>query len=190
MARFVKNPGIGRGYHQADEREFSCVKCGNTFTARRSDVLYCETCKILRKRERSALSERTLAGKCPDCGKEITRKSGRCRECAVKAGSYVFTGESNPFWKGGQTNHRGYIRIKNPDPNGRPRYIGEHVLVWEKANGPVPQNWDVHHLNGIKSDNRLENLFAMSKSDHHSDHHQFYEARIHELEQKLREASF
>ncbi len=34
----------------------------------------------------------------------------------------------------------------------------EHVLVWERAFGPVPPGYSVHHRNGKLADNRLENL--------------------------------
>lgn len=61
-------------------------------------------------------------------------------------------------------------------------------MVWEKANGPLPRNWVVHHLNGIKTDNSVENLVAMPRQYHHSHPRQAieaYEKRIRELERLL-----
>ena len=42
----------------------------------------------------------------------------------------------------------------------------EHRVVWERANGKVSLDYVVHHINGIKSDNRLENLVAIPKNKH------------------------
>jgi hypothetical protein len=47
------------------------------------------------------------------------------------------------------------------------KYRGEHIIVWEQAhNKTLPKNWVVHHINGIKSDNRIENLTAMARNKH------------------------
>lgn len=47
-------------------------------------------------------------------------------------------------------------------------YVFEHILVWESAHGAIPKGWVIHHLNGTKSDNRLENLQALSTRKHHA----------------------
>ncbi len=49
--------------------------------------------------------------------------------------------------------------------NGK-RWIGEHVHVYEHVYGPVPQGYEVHHKNGIRDDNRIENLEALPKPTH------------------------
>ena len=41
-----------------------------------------------------------------------------------------------------------------------------HVMVWEAHNGPVPDGFDVHHINEDKQDNRVENLHCVSKVEH------------------------
>jgi DNA-binding NtrC family response regulator len=43
----------------------------------------------------------------------------------------------------------------------------EHILVFEEKTGvSVPANCCIHHLNGIKTDNRIENLCMMSVGAH------------------------
>jgi predicted DNA-binding protein YlxM (UPF0122 family) len=41
-----------------------------------------------------------------------------------------------------------------------------HRYVWENEKGKIPDNWDIHHINEIKSDNRIENLECLPKSEH------------------------
>jgi len=44
--------------------------------------------------------------------------------------------------------------------------VYEHRVVWEDANGPIPPGHHVHHRNGNKLDNRLENLELLTHGDH------------------------
>jgi tellurite resistance-related uncharacterized protein len=64
-------------------------------------------------------------------------------------------------WKGGRCNKNGYILVYKPNhpfckSDG---YIYEHRLVMEKHLGRYlkPKEY-IHHKNGIKDDNRIENL--------------------------------
>lgn len=42
----------------------------------------------------------------------------------------------------------------------------EHRLVAEMAYGAIPNGYQVHHINGIRSDNRAINLQVLSNRDH------------------------
>lgn len=84
----------------------------------------------------------------------------------------------------------GYIEIRKPEhPRGKNRkYVAEHILVWEQFNHTyLPSNYIIHHINGIKDDNRIENLLALPKEKHHIHLlNQQLQNRIRELENKLK----
>ena len=92
-------------------------------------------------------------------------------------------------WKGGKRKTKaGYVHVWVNDPNHKRggRYIFEHRLIWESTNGPLPRGWIIHHINGIKDDNRLVNLVACHKRDHAS-MWRFVCAHIQHLERELAE---
>lgn len=45
-----------------------------------------------------------------------------------------------------------------------------HVYVWEKYNGEIPKGYQIHHINGNKDDNSIENLQMLSSFEHHHGH--------------------
>ena len=50
------------------------------------------------------------------------------------------------------------------------KHAYEHRVLWEKHFGQIPEGHHVHHKNGDKRDNRLENLELLSSFEHHSHH--------------------
>ena len=89
------------------------------------------------------------------------------------------SGENNPMWKGGKRGHsKGYMLIlnkKHPLCN-KSGYVYEHRLVMEKHIGRYLRPEErVHHINGIKNDNRIKNLVLFkSDSAHNSIHREVH----------------
>lgn len=115
---------------------------------------------------------------CEWCNDEFvafpTRKSQRwcSRSCTSKANpggrKSMPRGVLNPAWKGGRyVAPKGYVMVYAPDHpectgstrKSERRYVLEHRLVMEKHLGRYLEKTErVHHLNGDKTDNRIENL--------------------------------
>lgn len=100
-------------------------------------------------------------------------------------------GEKAHSWNGGvRTTTKGYRQVLSPN---HPRadgcgYVMEHILVWERETGvSVPENCCIHHLNGNKSDNRIQNLCMMQHTAHTVFHHTGAK-RSEQTKQKIRES--
>lgn len=87
------------------------------------------------------------------------------------------SGENHYHWKGGiKFNSEGYRLIKSPNHpfHDKQGYVAEHRLVVEKHLGRYLTKLEViHHINEVKTDNRIENLYLFSKRWQHCVYHRF-----------------
>jgi hypothetical protein len=82
-------------------------------------------------------------------------------------------GENNPNYGGGKyIDDKGYVRILNPDHRYNIKgYVYEHRLVFESYLDRHLEPWEtVHHINEIKTDNRVDNLFLCTVPEHSAIH--------------------
>lgn len=128
-----------------------CTKCNKEFipTSRHAK---CPECRYY---ERKNLCE---------CGNEKAFASKVCLICSGK----LQQKELNGRWRGGKTTHKkGYVLIRNTDhPRSKANsgYVFEHILVMEDSLGRhLLPGENVHHINGIRDDNRIENLELWTK---------------------------
>lgn len=81
--------------------------------------------------------------------------------------------ELNGNWRGGRSLKDGYVILRMPEhPNAFPNgYFPEHRLVMEKKLGRYLEQAEVvHHINGNKQDNRIENLVVTTHHLHGKEH--------------------
>jgi hypothetical protein len=94
---------------------------------------------------------------------------GVCRKCMYRK---MRRSRSN---KGSMVDCDGYVRVSGCQDHPRANRSGqvyEHILVMEDHLGrAIGCDEQVHHVNGDPSDNRIENLRVLSRSEHFVEHH-------------------
>lgn len=162
---------FGKDSHAKDGLRYSCKECHNQ--SQRN--------KIRKKVEFT----------CESCGdtKEVDyytnqrRKYNFCLNCVSKK---TQIGVRKPRGDSSYISSDGYKLIKcdgDYDSSGRTRYRREHVLVMEnnigrKLNTSRGGNGEqVHHIDGDKLNNKIDNLLLCKNTKHHKD----VDCQLHEL---------
>lgn len=122
---------------------------------------------------RSCFEEKTRKPKiitqCPVCSAIVKSFPSNPKICCSYKCSGIYLKQQRT---GAVVTSNGYRLVKTYGPRANNKgYEFEHRLVMEKALGRLlHKNEVVHHINGIKNDNRIENLTILTKSEHSSLH--------------------
>jgi len=166
-----------------------CYECSRIAMRKHTDIETLPNGSVIYWNERRSLGrDAEIPVQCGICGQirtmpayQIPRSgfTGYCVDCAR-------TGYRSHFWKGGRFRHpSGYFLVRlTPD---HPLYdmaddhhlVPEHRLIMAEHIGrPLRDDEIVHHRNGIKDDNRLENLELLARRLHHTG----FQSNEHEAE--------
>ena len=156
--------------------DITCKQCSVCFSVRFKSELYRQFCSHKCADiywSRKHIKARPIKP-CVICGKQVKgcrpAEIIRNRCCSNKcAGIYsskhgLKRGENNGRWKGGISIYNGYFTMNINKTAIHRKIMEEHIgkkLAKEEC---------VHHLNGNKTDNRIENLVIMTNAEH-SRHH-------------------
>ena len=136
----------------------ACAYCKTVFQPKNSTAKYCSMpCR------NADIKKPPISKECPACKSTFQtrwQKQVCCSQTCARAHDSARLGNGN--WKGGRNKiNTGYWKVlakDHPaaDKNG---YVLEHRIVLEKQMGRYLHDRErVHHKNGVRDDNRLENL--------------------------------
>lgn len=107
---------------------------------------------------------------------EIRKRNPRfcSRQCSGKVNPARFL-PGNKHWNfktGRRIDGDGYVKILDrSNPRAKSGYVLEHILIMEEHLGrQLTKDEVVHHINEVRTDNRLENLELMTRAEHVSHH--------------------
>jgi hypothetical protein len=73
------------------------------------------------------------------------------------------------------SNHSNTLNLKEGNMSANVIYTTDYRELWIHHNGPIPKDdqgrsFEIHHINGNRNDNRLENLKCVSIQEHYDIH--------------------
>ncbi|WP_109527173.1 MULTISPECIES: HNH endonuclease [Nocardia] len=155
------NPGCHkRGPRVAVER--SCVECGHAYAPRSNTQKWCSVaCSGARRRRAKRACEN------PDCDRTSTTSGRYCSTCASRL--YRWGGFERPWREVTPVlSPDGYPRIwvgkDSPHANAQGYAYCHRLAMAEHLGRPLRPEETVHHVNGDKSDYRIENLELWAKN--------------------------
>lgn len=148
----------------------ACSVCGKEFRCWPADGTKRSHCS---RACRAASQRKQVDRKCEQCGVGFQvppcRVSyGQARWCSIACRSIGTTGAKSPRFKGQPFLRNGYLHVRQ---QGDRRSVPVHRIVMAEHLGRSLRSDEVvHHINGIKTDNRPENLEIHTFASHGKAH--------------------
>lgn len=81
--------------------------------------------------------------------------------------NFNLNGKKYPVWK----NQKGYACV-SMNESGYERAYLLHRLAWELQHGPIPDGYELHHIDHDKANWSLDNLMMVDRETHQEIHRQ------------------
>lgn len=168
--------------HQKDGKRFNCKACASAIPQIRKKInSTCEGCGITKEVDYHSYKRRK-SNYCLNCHSKITQKGVKKPQ---------FSRENSGRWNGGEyISSDGYKMIKCENEfhaSGRQKYKREHVLIIEEFLGRELKTQkggageSIHHIDGDKLNNNIENLIICNSIEDHRNLHNNLERVSYEL---------
>jgi len=103
------------------------------------------------------------SGFCEDCGKKIGDYAKRCFSCTRVYVGINQRAENHWHWKNGESKTAGGYIVLN---TYRGKVYKHRVILENKLGRDLDTNEHIHHIDGDRSNNSIENLELMTKENH------------------------
>lgn len=130
--------------------------------------------------------------KCANCGVVFRPRAKTTKYCSRQC-LWVNNGGHNKKQESWWKNQKGYVEGAIWLPDGTQIRVKQHRFIMEGILGRPLEPWeDVHHINGVKDDNRPENLEVLPHGEHtkitnsERDYKNGYKLNLSEEERKAR----
>lgn len=144
-----------------------CPICNIEFPANKTS----KTCsKICGKKQFTLTRRKHSECPCPICGTLFYSRKGTKKTCSRKCSLRYTSNKAEQNKINWRHNHDGYLVADIVRGGIRIHLLQHRHLIEEHIGRKLQSDEVVHHKNGVRDDNRIENLEIQNRSEHASEH--------------------
>lgn len=162
----IKTRTVYVGNHWRRLKKYICIQCGKEFESRAD--MKCKYCSYECYHNAIRTGRKTYSRICQHCGKPYQGRTETSKYCSAKCQNLARIGKNHPLYKCGYSMDDGYRKVLS----GKGGYVKEHRRKVEEVIGRKLDSEEIiHHINGDRADNRIDNLTILTRSEHLLIHH-------------------